>query len=192
MYVLSLFENPETLKCSQDLQIRQHFTRACLKKKNQRDKNWLTTGPWGPGDPSPPSKPGSPYNAHDASRSVTAVHKINSRRWIEVTLWRKTNSAPGMTWLFTRNGQSVVNRERHNRAIYRYQTNWIFQLMLIIMWKTPFTLQATGGLSSRNMTNTVIIAFCGHRKVIVNNKYRKDVLHCRCSVHERQTPNSQA
>lgn len=38
MYVLSLFENPETLKCSQDLQIRQHFTRACLKKKTRETR----------------------------------------------------------------------------------------------------------------------------------------------------------
>ena len=27
----------------------------------------------------------------------------------------------------------------------------------------------------------------GHRKVIVNNKFRKDLLHCRCSINERQT-----
>ena len=101
--VLSRFTNSST------------FYKSMLEQK-KRDKNWLTTGPCGPGEPSPPSKPGSPYNAHDASRSVTAVYKINSRCWKVVTLWRKTNPVLGLARLFTRTGPSVVHRERHNQA----------------------------------------------------------------------------
>lgn len=126
----------------------------------------------------------------NVSRSVTAVYKINSRRRIVETLWRETvlflASVVHKDW--------TVGGTTGKTTPSVIKTNWFFQQMVIYHVKSTNHPSENWRLIFKNhdrpcgASNLWVLLVCSHfrdehGKVIVS----KDLLHCCCCVHERQT-----